>query len=190
MNDYSQPDFYRFNQDSLLLVKWILDYHIGGQHLLDLGAGSGIIGIELSRSLKPSSLTLVELQADYLPHLELNLKHFLPSSTKPEVLLQAFSQTHLSQKFDLIVANPPYYLPGNGQLAENLKRARARSFLQDDWKVLLQVVQEHLSEEGKAFMVIKNDPQLLHEVASQQVKLNIHFHALGDVQILELSHFE
>ncbi len=73
-DDYDQPEFYRFNEDSLKLVKWVLLRVSSAQTILDLGAGSGIIGIELSRVLLPSKLTLVEVRQEYSAHLDTNIK--------------------------------------------------------------------------------------------------------------------
>jgi tRNA1(Val) A37 N6-methylase TrmN6 len=190
MNDYSQPDFYRFNQDSLILVKWIVDQDLKPRHLLDLGAGCGIIGIELARNLGPESVTLVELQSEYLSHLEVNVKHFLPSETAAKILIQSFSEIQPGNEFDLIVCNPPYYLPGKGQLPHNPNRSLARTFLQDDWRILLKLVQTQLSVPGKAFMVVKNQPELLQEIKNSQPGLKIIFHQLSDLVVLEINHSE
>lgn len=190
MNDYSQPDFYRFNQDSLFLVHWILQKKIQASSILDLGAGCGIIGMELARALLPQELVLVELQAEYLPHLELNRSHFLPEKINCEVIISAFSTFQRQQKFDLIVCNPPYYLPGKGQASENPQRNLARSFIQDGWPVLLKVVRNQLNTAGRGYVVIKNQRDLLKEIQSCDSALTITPHTEGDLVVLEISHSE
>lgn len=190
MNDYSQPDFYRFNRDSLVLVRWILEKQIRANSVLDLGAGCGIIGIELSRSLHPEKLVLVELQSAFLPHLELNRSHFLPATTNCEMFIEAFSRFQPKETFELIVCNPPYYLPGKGQLPENPNRSLARSFSQDGWPVLLNLIRCSLAPSGVAFVVIKNQGELVKEIQREGSDLKLEFHPLQDLLILEVSHSE
>src|SRR5258708_4421753 len=118
MNDYSQPEFYKFNEDSIKLVRRVTEKVKAAEHILDLGAGSGIIGIELANYFHPESLTLVEVQKDYLPHLELNLKFQLKSKTDFFVELSSFGHWSPQKKYDLIVCNPPYFLPGHGEVSK------------------------------------------------------------------------
>jgi tRNA1(Val) A37 N6-methylase TrmN6 len=186
--DYSQPDFYRFNEDSTALIKWIQNSGLNPQSILDLGAGSGILGIELARILKPQTLTLVEAQDEFLPFLNLNADRFLPPSVTPVVAMNKFSNFSSDTQFDLIVCNPPYYLPGKGEVSQNPNRAIARSFLLDSWPVLLAKISELLAVEGKAFIVLKSDESLL-KIITQEIKnlnLSIKKNELHTVMIVEL----
>lgn len=171
--DYSQPAFYRFNEDSLRLVKWILAAGSKPQRILDLGAGSGIIGIELARALNPQQLTLVEVQEVFLPYLEKNCQLFLPSSISHSIVIKSFLDFTTSQQFDLIVCNPPYYLPGKGELAKDPKRAIARSFLIDSWPILLRKVSELISAEGKTFFILKQDQNLFQSISQESARFDL-----------------
>jgi tRNA1(Val) A37 N6-methylase TrmN6 len=59
-DDYSQPDYYRFNSDSITLVNYLLKSMGPTESILDLGAGCGIIGIELARYLSPQKLRITK----------------------------------------------------------------------------------------------------------------------------------
>lgn len=168
MSDYAQPDFYRFSQDSTALVEWVLKKSGPVSSLMDLGAGSGIIGIELARKLPAKELDLVELQGEYLPFLEKNLALFASQNVKARIFNQSFGMFSPDQLYDLIVCNPPYYLPGKGELPQNPFKARARTFLVDDWKVLLSLIVKSLKAEGRAFVVLKND-QALFELIREEL---------------------
>jgi len=166
-DDYDQPDFYRFNEDSLKLVKWVLLRVSSAETILDLGAGSGIIGIELARALLPRKLCLVEVQNEYAAHLNTNTKRFLPPCVSSEIQIQSFSQYTASEKFDVIVSNPPYYLPDNGELSSNLNRAVARSFIIDSWKILLEKIADSLSVQGACYIVLKQDNRLYEYIKKE-----------------------
>lgn len=155
MNDYSQPDFYRFSEDSLKLVKFVIRSVSEAHHILDMGAGSGIIGIELANHFH-CPVTLLEMQDDYKPHLEKNIQEQLQSSG--EIILSSFGEWVPDKRYDLIVANPPYYLPGHGEPNSDERKNRARAFVTDDWKVFLDKI--NLAMDGRAFLVIRNDPKI------------------------------
>jgi tRNA1Val (adenine37-N6)-methyltransferase len=173
MTDYSQPDFYRFNQDSLELVKRVKHNVDKCESILDLGAGCGVIGLELARFYLPHTLALVELQQDYEPLLQHNLSFLMPG-TECSVHIKSFAQWRPTKKYEIIVCNPPYFLPGRGQKSKDPRRDLARSFHQDNWKELLCCIERSLTFEGKAFLVLKNEGLLLTEVrnAIQQTGLS------------------
>lgn len=158
--DYVQPDFYRFNEDSLKLVTRVESTLSKASHVLDVGAGCGIIGIELALRINIGELHLLEVQQDFLPFIETNLNSFVPQQ-KCVVTISSFSQFHAPHKFELILCNPPYYLPGRGQSNKNLKRGICRSFQIDSWTDLLTLFEESLAPSGKAWVVIKNDKTIL-----------------------------
>lgn len=185
---YSQPDFYRFNEDSIKLVKWLQARELVVHSILDLGAGSGVIGIELARTLEPQHLTLVELQAEFRPHLESNCQDFLPKAIKASILITSFFDFKPEQKFDLIVCNPPYYLPGKGELSKDPNRALARSFLIDSWNILLLKISGALSIHGNGFIVLKQDISLFKSISTDALKLDlvVEKHNVGSIMILKL----
>jgi tRNA1Val (adenine37-N6)-methyltransferase len=187
MNDYRQPDFYRFNEDSLTLVSWLESRAPLSAHLLDLGAGSGVIGIELCNRLKCPNLTLLEAQDDFLPFLKANVEEQLKVSTNVKIIHQTFGGWKTDDQFDLIVCNPPYYLKGHGQPATDKRKNMARSFIEDDWTVLLKLVHKVMASRGKAYLVIKNDIKILSEAQKANSNLKLIMHDIGNLLILELS---
>jgi tRNA1Val (adenine37-N6)-methyltransferase len=188
MSKYSQPDFYRFNEDSINLVKWIQSTGIKPKRILDLGAGSGVLGIELALLLNPQELTFVEVQKEFQTHLETNCRCFLSNSVAHSIIIKSFLDFKSDQKFDLIVCNPPYYLPGNGELPQDPKRAIARTFLIDSWPILLKTISDSMSAEGKGFIVLKEDQALLESISQHfhQFDLDVKKNDVGSIMILEL----
>lgn len=152
MTDYHQPEFYRFNEDSLALVKEVvhLDLHPGS--ILDIGAGSGVIGIELALKLVAPTIHFLELQKEWEPFLSKNIEQYL-NDFQVKVFWSSVGKWIPEIKYDLIVANPPYYLPENGRISPDQVRAKCRSFLEDDWGSLLSKSSSALAPGGKAFFV-------------------------------------
>lgn len=181
MNDYSQPDFYRFNEDSLKLVSFIKTKVSQAQSILDLGAGSGIIGIELAGIYRPTKLTLLELQDEYLPHLKINAGR-VTSTTTTEIKIASFGEWKTSEKFDLIACNPPYFLQGHGEASRDLRKYKARTFMVDNWSVLLNLIARSLTSDGKAYLVYRND----HRISLSHSDLRINRYEEGKLVFLEL----
>jgi tRNA1Val (adenine37-N6)-methyltransferase len=188
MDDYSQPDFYRFNQDSTALINWIIQKNLRPHSILDLGAGSGIIGIELARLLNIPELCLVELQEDYLPHLKINVARFLGPETVVDIQITSFSNFKPA-RYELIVCNPPYYLPGAGQLPVNPQRAKARSFMEDSWEILMKCFKQSLSPKGEGYIVLKNDEGLFKTIEAQAKfnQLQLQKNIQGNLMLIKVS---
>ena len=187
MTNYTQPSFYRFNEDSLRLVKWILQQGLSPRSILDMGAGCGVIGIELALALGADTLTMVEAQADYSESLETNCQDLL-DKTLYQIEYKTFADWIPDKAYDLIVSNPPYYLPGHGEKNADIRREKARSFILDNWTILLQKIAASLEPiRGRAYIVIKDDKRIVKEIERVAISLTKKFHNEGHLKILELS---
>lgn len=162
MIDYFQPSFYRFNEDSIKLISYILNYGDvkSGGRILDLGAGVGLLGIELANRTSAKEVSFVELQQENEFYIKKNIFHFLNRQTTSEVFISSFGDWEPLNFFDLIVCNPPYFLPPNCRLGLDNRRNLSRIFLVDGWPILLEKVKRALSFNGRAFFVLRNDLQV------------------------------
>lgn len=190
MNDYSQPDFYKLNQDSTALVNFVKKRVTSVHSVLDLGAGCGVLGIELCNHYKPNQMTVVEYQGDFFEHLRHNIKNILSVDTKVELIQTSFGHFSSDDHFDLVVCNPPYYLKGHGEASKDSRRGIARSFQHEGWNELIKCVERSLSPSGKAFIVIKNIPEVLFTMRTNLSGLSLVEHEQGQISILELSRLD
>lgn len=190
MSDYIQPDFYRFNEDSLKLVNWIVMQSPNRGPLLDLGCGSGVIGIEIANRLAIMDLTFLEVQSDFIEYLEKNIQEQMKVACQIEIIHSSFGDWNPGRKYELIVCNPPYYLPGHGKKNYDSRRHIARSFIIDNWLILLDKINCSLSDSGKAFLVIKNDMMISREITAIQTQLNVKFQEQGSLLFIELSRLD
>lgn len=97
------------------LVQWILDeaksYKL---KILDIGSGSGCIGLSLRKKLKQSVLTCVDISGAALEILQTNIPWVLPEGERDRIklLCMDFLDEHVRnealQRYDIIVSNPPY----------------------------------------------------------------------------------
>src|SRR5215469_10434807 len=93
---------------------------------LDIGCGSGFIGIHIARQARKGSVTMVDASLAAVDAAQQNVEHsglhnivVVPSNGSQAVLLQ---------RFDLVVTNPPFHLGGvqTTQVAERFIREAAQ----------------------------------------------------------------
>jgi tRNA1Val (adenine37-N6)-methyltransferase len=184
LQDYVQPEFYQFSEDSLELVRWIKNkYKMEFQNILDLGAGCGVIGFELSQIYKPKTLSMVEKQNDFLYYINQNKNVFCHVETELNVYHSSFSQflDTNNLEYDLIVSNPPYYDPKNHLLSPDQNKTQCRFFIQDSYSTLRDIVFKSLAPMGHAFILIKNTE--LHRYMKEMQKFEL-FPLTKDVSVL------
>lgn len=92
------------------LVDWILNEHTSKKRLsiLDIGTGSGCIGITLAKKLPEAKITLLDISEEALQLAKLNaeINDVKVSFIQKDIL----SESELKGHFDIIVSNPPYVL--------------------------------------------------------------------------------
>lgn len=97
----------RFETEELVeqVVEYTKDLNKDKIKILDLGCGSGAIGLTLKRILKDSEVTLTDISKDALEVAKLNANNLNLDVTFIES--DWFSNVKL-EKYDIIVSNPPY----------------------------------------------------------------------------------
>lgn len=166
---YSQPDEYRFCQDSVILPRFIADQISGREispsfRVLDVCAGCGVIGFELAfHEKRIEQIDFLEIQPEFEPYFRRNLEI---TGRQPgqgfQWLHGDFNQLGNSpseSKYDLIIGNPPYFYPGEGKLSPSRLQNRCRFFLDGDFLSLAQGVSRALQPEGEAYLLFKTGAQ-------------------------------
>lgn len=93
-----------------LVERVILDYEDKEVKILDVGTGSGCIGITLKRHLKNSEIIAVDISAPALETARKNARHLGASVIfiRTDILSLEKSDLNIPFIFDVIVSNPPY----------------------------------------------------------------------------------
>jgi len=162
--NYSQPLFYRFDEATLNFSKYILEkeHNCLDGTILDLCAGSGVIGIEVASVLK-QKLFLCEEEGAYLPYLYDNVYlSGLPLSSF-HIYVSSVFDFNLNNKCDLILCNPPFYSRSRGRLPVDSRRCNARFYREEFFDQLADCLVRHSHQNTRIYLLLTkdNDDQIL-----------------------------
>ncbi|MBI3874280.1 MAG: methyltransferase [Arcobacter sp.] len=165
---YQPQNGYCYNSDTLALFNFIKENlkifkNING-NLLDIGSGSGILGLLTAKHYPKLQLHSLELQRDFI---FLTKKNSEINSIKSVVLEGDFKDFEFESPlkneefFDIIVSNPPFY-PSSVIKSENenLKIARYNDSL--PLAIFIQKTSKLLKQNGKFFFCY--DVKLLDDI--------------------------
>ncbi|HWU42758.1 MAG TPA: hypothetical protein VN132_04940, partial [Bdellovibrio sp.] len=166
---YSQPEEYRFSHDSVFLARRVFELlkpeAIQNFRGLDLCSGCGIIGLDFlfhcqkEWKLAPKQFDFLEIQNVYEEHFKKNLMYLSQISTEIQFVNRSYDillEPKNSGIYDLILCNPPYFLPHQGTLSPSEFKNRCRFFIDSDFSNLLLGIVNSLKLNGAAYVLLRD----------------------------------
>jgi len=115
--------------------------------IIDLGTGTGCIGITLKKYLPTSEVTLVDINKDTLKVTEENARRL---NADVNIIESDFFQ-NIEGKFDVIISNPPY-IKENEEIEDLVKNNEPHQALYagidglDCYRKILKSIKDHLND--------------------------------------------
>lgn len=141
----------KIGTDGVLLGAWAS--HDNPQQVLDVGAGTGLIGLMLAQRFPQVSVTGIEIDQNAAKEALFNVKNS-PFNHRCTILNSSFQSFETTKKYDLIVSNPPFF---ETSLQEISTRVLARQQVQLTFEELLQNSEKHLAKNGVCAYIIPYD---------------------------------
>lgn len=116
MRLYQPESGYCYNSDSILLYDFINSFTPRGK-LLDVGAGSGVIGLLVARDNPKVELFGVEKQDLFIDYIQ---KNAVENGINYTLYHKDFLDIDESLRFDYIVSNPPFYHDGASRSEDSM----------------------------------------------------------------------
>ena len=154
-------DGFCFGVDSVLLTEFAKDMK-KNKTIVDLGTGTGIIGILLSKKVEASKVIGIEIQKDVAEmasrSVQLNnLQNIM------QILNEDVKSLSLEKNsFDYVVTNPPYKKIGTGIINKEDKQIISRHETTVNLDEGLKVASNLLKDNGAIYMVHR--PERLNEI--------------------------
>jgi len=152
---YQKVNGYRFTIDSVLIADFVNKFMPAS--ILDVGAGTGIIGILLARKYTSSCISLLEVQHDLAVLSERNVMH---NGLENQITVHNMgiedtmnSPDFTPASYDVIVSNPPFRVPSSGKISPYDERAIARHEIRMNAEVLMRSVSYLLKSRGYFYVI-------------------------------------
>ena len=148
--DVEQEDVaMKVGTDGVLLGAWA-DCE-GAERILDIGTGTGVIALQMAQRNPEAQICAVEIDkiAAKRARANFDLSPWAERLTVAQSAVQEFVPT---EKFDLIVSNPPYFV--DSLLPPDAKRSTARHTHDLTFEELDNAVCRLLSESGKFALIL------------------------------------
>ena len=150
-----------FGVDSVLLTEFAKDMK-KNKTIVDLGTGTGIIGILLSKKVEASKVIGIEIQKDVAEMASRSVELNNLQNTM-QILNEDVKNLSLEKNsFDYVVTNPPYKKVGTGIINKEDKQIISRhetTVNLDEW---IKVASNLLKDNGAIYMVHR--PERLNEI--------------------------
>ncbi len=188
---FSQPDFYRFSDDSVVLAKFIADEVSlsTGNRILDLCCGCGVVGLEvLARTSTPLHLDSLEIQSEFREYFDANCKK-LNSSHGHDIhfIVSDYNDYSSPVPYNLILCNPPYFNSESNRPSPDEKRNRCRIFNSTERENLLKCIERLLGTESSCYILVRKAEGLYKLIEESIVFSHSCVREMGEVLLLKLT---
>lgn len=152
-----------------LIGEILIDNKKPGLNILDIGTGSGCIGITLALELQDAHISVLDVDGAALEvaHQNAAKNHVLLNFIEEDIL----SLESLPEKYDIIVSNPPYVTEKEKDLMQNNvldHEPQLALFVPNDdplkfYRRIISLAKKHLVPNGKLYFEINENygPDLL-----------------------------
>ncbi|MDD3459260.1 MAG: methyltransferase [Weeksellaceae bacterium] len=134
--------------DAVLLGAWATAEN--PKHILDIGSGTGIIGMMLAQRFEKAKITAVEIMEEAFNETVFNYQNS-PFSDRFSAVHAPIQSFKSNIKFDLIVSNPPFFDPTH---TDHSARSKARQQHLLNFDELLKTSSKLLSDNGHCAYIV------------------------------------
>ena len=143
----------RFETEELVekTSNYINKYFTNSVDIIDLGTGSGVIGLTLEKKVSTDSVDLIDISKKALEVTKKNCE--LLNSKANIIQSDMFNNISIDKKYDVIISNPPY-IKDDEEIEDIVKNNEPHQALYggidglDFYKKILFNIKEHLKEKS------------------------------------------
>lgn len=141
----------RFETEELVenTIKYINKFFTEPVDIIDLGCGSGVIGLTLEKKVSTKTVDLVDISSSALEVARKNCGNLNSNAN----IIQSDMFSAVNKKYDVIISNPPY-IKTNEEIEDIVKENEPSIALYagedglDCYKKILENIKEHIKEKS------------------------------------------
>ena len=151
-------DGFCFGIDSILLTDFAKEIKENST-IIDLGTGTGILGILLSKKINPSKIVGIEIQKEVyeMAKRSITLNHLEDKFEIVNANIKDIGNKLQINTFDVVVTNPPYKKVGTGITNELNKKLISRHEITATLEDFIKISNKLLKDKGSLYMVHRPD---------------------------------
>ena len=164
---------HRFSTDDVLTAWYGTTWAPSARAVLDLGSGIGSVGMIAAWRLPGARFVTIEAQAESVA-LAHKSAAYNGLEARYEIRHADFrdaSALHGSERFDLILASPPYFPPGTGVEGDHPQKVACRFELRGDIADYARVASAHLEAGGFFACIFPEEQRARLEAATRAASL-------------------
>jgi 16S rRNA (cytidine(1402)-2'-O)-methyltransferase len=156
-------EWFCFGIDSIILTNFAKKEKENSK-ILDLGTGTGIIPILLSKKIKNSKITAIEIQEQVAEMAQRSIKlNNLEEQIKIiNCDIKEIEKIIGKNNFDIVITNPPYKTQNTGIVNENNVKMISRHEITASLEDFIKTASEQLKDKGTFYMI--NRPERLADI--------------------------
>lgn len=157
-------EWFCFGMDSVILANFAKKEKKGSK-ILDLGTGTGIIAILLSKKVENSKITAIEIQKEVaeMAKRSVKLNNLEDNVQVINEDIKNILKENGQAKFDVVITNPPYKKKETGILNENNVKMISRHETTANLEDFIRVASEKLKDYGTFYMI--NRPERIIDIS-------------------------
>ncbi len=145
---------FRSSVDAMLLAYFAQRHGVAAKRCVDLGAGTGLVGILLAMRFRHMRLDLIELQSPLLERAIRNLQlNEVQQRAEVHHLDIGLPLPDQLEPADLVVSNPPFFAPDSGVLPSHPERHQSHFETTAPVERFAKVAEQLLDREGRLAMI-------------------------------------
>lgn len=153
---YHEQCAQKIGTDAVLLGCWT-GKSLSPLSILDVGAGSGVIGLILSQRFPNAKVTLLENHLPSLADCQKTLDQ-MPWKERINLLQEDFLKWEPTHTFDLVVSNPPFFT--DSLLSADKASQTARHISLEQLEHWISKMLSLVSEQGRLSVILPADQKL------------------------------
>lgn len=176
-----QNSTFKIGTDALVLGAW-LDLKAAPKKILDVGTGTGVLSLMMAQKFQDAEMEAWDINEASVALARENFKQN-DLGKNCRAVLQDVLKHNSSQKFDLIVSNPPFFI--DAKVSVDATKAKSKHFRTVDVQRFFFALSQLVKETGEIALIHPIDEVFDDLAKNVELNLNKRLYVYGKANVLK-----